>query len=128
MSSYRELRVWRQAIDLVVDVYCVSATFPSDERFGLTTQLRRASVSIAANIAEGHGRPTIGERLQFLGHARGSLYEVETHLEIVSRLGFVNADEHGALNAKKAEIARGLAGLIRSNEARQPRKPITANR
>jgi len=128
MSSYRELRVWRDAIAFVVEVYQVTGSFPSSERFGLTAQLRRATVSIPANIAEGHGRITMGERLQFYGQARGSLFEVETHLEIVGLLGFVNAEQHTILAAKTTEIARSLAGLIRSTEARKRRPPTPDTR
>jgi four helix bundle protein len=77
-ESFRDLSVWQRAIELTVGVYQLTAAFPDSERFGLTSQLRRAAVSIASNIAEGYGRATKGEYLQFLGHARGSVSEVET--------------------------------------------------
>ncbi len=82
LESYRELKVWQKAIDLVVECYRLSQAFPKDEIYGLTSQLRRASVSIPANIAEGYGRGSHGEYLQFLAVAQGSLKEVETHLII----------------------------------------------
>jgi four helix bundle protein len=77
-ESFRDLSVWQRAIELTVGVYQLTAAFPDSERFGLTSQLRRAAVSIASNIAEGYGRATKGEYIQFLGHARGSVSEVET--------------------------------------------------
>jgi four helix bundle protein len=81
-ASYRELVVWQRAVELSLSIYKLTASFPSDERFGLTDQIRRAAVSVASNIAEGYGRTTKGEYLQFLGHARGSIFEVQTQLTI----------------------------------------------
>ena len=75
---YKELVVWQRAMALVTRVYRLTAGFPDNEKFGLVSQLRKAAVSVPSNIAEGQGRSTIGEFKQFLGHARGSLFEVET--------------------------------------------------
>ena len=88
-GSYREIKVWQKAIELVVDIYSCTRDFPNEEMFGLTSQLRRAAVSIASNIAEGKGRRTDREFLQFLHHARGSVFEVETQLTIASRLAYL---------------------------------------
>jgi four helix bundle protein len=92
-DSFKDLVVWQRAVQLTVQVYKLTASFPASEQFGLTNQLRRASVSVASNIAEGYGRTTKGEYLQFLGHARGSKCEVETQLIISAALGFGSKKE-----------------------------------
>ncbi len=79
-NSYRDLRTWQQAVDLAIDVYRLTKSFPREEVYGLTIQLRRAAVSVASNIAEGKGRSSDREFVQFLHHARGSLLEVETQI------------------------------------------------
>ena len=86
--SFKELVVWQRAVELSIEIYNLTASFPNSEQFGLSNQLRGASVSIASNIAEGYGRTTRGEYLQFLGHARGSLCELQTLLIIAKALGF----------------------------------------
>ena len=92
IRDHRDLRVWQVAIELGIACYAVSRKFPPDERFGLTAQLRRAAVSVAANIAEGNGRLTKGEYLNHLSAARGSVREVDTHLEFALRLGYAATD------------------------------------
>ena len=92
MHNYKELNIWKRAMKLAVDVYCISATFPSDERFGLTSQIRRAAVSIASNIAEGAGRNTNGEFIQFLGIANGSSFELTTQILIAAELDIVKVE------------------------------------
>jgi len=111
---YKELLVWQRAMDLVTEVYRVTATFPKHERFGLVSQLPRAAVSIPSNIAEGQGRLSVGEFKQFLGHARGSLFEVETQLLIARNLGLLGEREIQELNERIAEVGRLLNGLVRS--------------
>lgn len=86
LSSYRDLEVWQAAMDLVEEVYRVTVGFPDDEKFGLISQMRRASVSIPSNIAEGYGRRDRGDYLRHLSFANGSLKELETQLIIVGRL------------------------------------------
>ena len=81
-ESFKDLLVWQRAVQLTLAIYKLTADFPADERFGLTNQLRRASVPVASNIAEGYGRSTTGEYVLFLGHARGSNCEVQTQLVI----------------------------------------------
>ena len=83
-ASFKELNAWQKAVGMTLTVYKLTGQFPASERFGLTDQLRRAAVSVASNIAEGYGRSTTGEYIQFLGHARGSNCEVETQLVIAS--------------------------------------------
>src|ERR1700739_1928830 len=92
-QSFKDLSVWQRAVQLTLEIYKLTGAFPNSERFGLTNQLRRASVSVASNIAEGYGRTTRGEYVQFLGHARGSLFEIETQLTIAAGLGFATASE-----------------------------------
>lgn len=79
IQSYRDLKVWQEAVNLAEICYRFTKTFPKEELYGMTSQIRRASVSIAANIAEGYGRKTRGEYIQFLYIAQGSLKELETH-------------------------------------------------
>jgi len=86
MRTYRQLDVWQRAIELTEAVYRLAADFPSAERFGLTSQIQRAAVSVAANIAEGYGRTARGDYLQHLSIARGSLMELETHLTLAVKL------------------------------------------
>ncbi|RZK58214.1 MAG: four helix bundle protein [Pedobacter sp.] len=92
MNKLNELKIWNKAIDLTVDVYKATASFPSDERFGLTSQSRRAAVSIPSNIAEGAGRNSMKEFNNFLGIANGSSYELQTQLVIANKLEMLNID------------------------------------
>ena len=114
LSSYRELIAWQKAIALVIDVYSVTRTFPREETYALANQLRRCAVSIPSNIAEGQGRATTGEFIQFLCHARGSLFELETQIVIAGKVGYVSPDVESDLTAKAAEVARILNGLLTS--------------
>ncbi|MGB0956041.1 MAG: four helix bundle protein, partial [Panacagrimonas sp.] len=111
---YEQLEVWQKAMSLTEIVYRLSAEFPSEERFGLCSQIRRAAVSVPSNIAEGQGRLTTGEFRQFLAHARGSLFETETQLKLACNLEYTDhAPTKNAL-ALSSEIARMLNGLISS--------------
>ncbi len=114
ISSYRDLKVWQAAISLTEAIYRRSADFPKAETYGLTAQVRRASVSIAANIAEGHGRETTPLFIQFLRVAQGSVKEAETHIIIAEKLAYLSADEAKGLLAQTDEIGRMLRALIRS--------------
>ena len=111
MQNYRDLIAWQKGMDLVEEIYRISAQFPDDERFGLTSQIRRAAVSIPSNIAEGHSRPR-NDYLRFLNIARGSLSEVETQLEIAQRLKFIENNVSDLQLTK--ELGKILNGLIRS--------------
>lgn len=90
MHNIKELKIWAKAIDLAMKIYDVSSKFPSDERFGLISQIRRCAISIPSNISEGAGRNTKGEFKQFLGIANGSCYELQTQIVIAQKLGFIN--------------------------------------
>ncbi|MCY3023985.1 MAG: four helix bundle protein [Planctomycetota bacterium] len=93
LTTYRDLDVWKRSMDLAEAVYSLTRRFPADERFGLTAQMRDASVSIPSNIAEGYGRTHRGDYLHHLSIARGSLMEVETHLTLAVRLKFISRQE-----------------------------------
>jgi four helix bundle protein len=116
IRSHRDLIVWQKAMDLVVTVYKISDQFPKTEIYGLTSQIRRAVVSVPANIAEGQGRRLVGEYINFLGNARGSLLEVDTHLEIAFRLDFIDGETNLAVMEQLSEVRRLLNGLLRSLE------------
>lgn len=112
VQSYRDLLVWKKAMALVLDVYCCTQTFPKIETYGLTSQLRRAAVSVPSNIAEGQARRSTGEFKQFLGNARGSLTEVETQILIARDLGYLEPHQGEVLLGAAAEIGRMLNGLL----------------
>jgi four helix bundle protein len=114
IRSHRDLIAWQKAMDLTVAVYGVTKCFPADERFGLTNQIRRASTSIPANVAEGQGRRSKREFVQFLGHARGSLLELESHLELALRLEYIEIHNYTGLSEQMNEVGRLINGLIRS--------------
>lgn len=118
VSSYRDLVVWQRAMALVSAVYKLTRSFPEPERFGLTSQVRRAAVSIPSNIAEGQGRLATKEFRQFLGVARGSLKEVETQLLIGVDLGYASEEEITACLDLANEVGRMLNALIKALERR----------
>jgi four helix bundle protein len=117
VRHYQELVAWQRAMDMVVGVYRVTKQFPREEIYGLTSQLRRAAVSVPSNIAEGQGRWGTGEFIQFLGIAHGSLQEAETQLLIAVRLLYVTLDEVKATLELIAETGRLINGLHRSLQA-----------
>ena len=118
LSSYRELTVWQKSMDLTVKIYELTRRFPAEERFGITSQMRRAASSIPANIAEGQARRTTGEFLQSLGIARGSLAELETFLTLAARLELLNKKNSVNLLNDCAEINKMLHALMRSLSTR----------
>lgn len=117
-QDYRNLKVWQEAMDLVVSCYRLTDTFPAQERFGLTSQLQRAAASIPANIAEGQGRGYDGEFLKHLAIALGSLFELETHLEIARRLGYLQEKALNLNLEQTRQISRMLYGLRKSIQAK----------
>ncbi len=114
IKSHRDLIAWNKAMELVVRVYRATRDFPKEELYGLTSQIRRSVVSVPANIAEGQGRRHRREFQQFLGHARGSLLELETHLEVALRLDYLEAEEYRRIRNLTVEVGRLINGLIRS--------------
>jgi four helix bundle protein len=119
IKSYRDLEVWQKSMTLVKRVYKLTKTFPKDEMFGLTSQLKRAAVSVPSNIAEGKSRRTTNEYLRFLDIAYGSVAEVETQLLIACELEYVTDKKIKLLLDDYAEIGRMLNGLITSLEQRK---------
>ena len=113
IESYRDLDVWQLAMDIVVEIYRVTKMFPSDERFGLTSQLRRAAVSIPSNIAEGHSRLGAGEYRRFVSIARGSVGEVETQLAVAARLDLSTAELTASLDLQLGRLSKMLFSLYR---------------
>ena len=114
VKNYTELFAWQKAIDLVEVVYGPSAAFPREEVYGLTAQVRRAVVSVPSNIAEGQGRWSTGEFIQFLGIANGSLREVETQVYIAVRLKFVGQQDAAPVFSLATEVCRLIYGLKNS--------------
>jgi four helix bundle protein len=112
VDSFRDLIVWQRSIELTLSVYKLSRSFPREEVFGLTSQLRRASVSIASNIAEGQSRNSSGEFKHFLGMARGSNAEVQTQLVIARSLHFGDPEVSAHCEALSIEIAKMLNSLM----------------
>ncbi len=119
-SGYRDLLVWRLAMDLAQQVYEVTRTFPRQEIYGLTSQMRRAAVSIPSNIAEGSGRATRADYLHFLRIAKGSLRELETQIELAQRIGLMEADSEHRLQTLTTSVGKLLDRLIRSLSPQKP--------
>jgi four helix bundle protein len=117
MGSYRDLKVWQLGVELSIEVYRLTSSFPKSEQYGLTSQLRRAAVSIASNIAEGHARKSQVELRRYLNIAKGSLAELETQLIIAKELGFASiADIEKVMSIAENE-SRMISGLMRSIES-----------
>jgi four helix bundle protein len=114
MKNYRELEVWKRAMDMVVAVYGLTEEFPAQERYGLASQMQRAAVSVPANIAEGYGRLHRGDYLHHLSIARGSLAELETHLTLAVRLDFVERERATGVWGMTQEVGKMLSSMIRS--------------
>ena len=112
INSYKDLLVWQRGMDLVEDVYNFTKKLPDAEQFGLVSQLRRASVSIPSNIAEGYGRQSTGSYKQFLSISRGSLLEVETQILLCIRLKYFDSEESGFLLDKIESLNKMLSSLI----------------
>jgi four helix bundle protein len=125
-KPHKKLNVWRQGMDLVCDVYRVTASLPTEEKYGLTSQMRRSAVSIVSNIAEGAARQSSAEYVQFLCMSLGSASELDTQLEVCERLGFVPSLAVQPLRKSLDEVGRMLIGLrnsIRRRAADRPTKP-----
>ena len=112
LKSYRELQVWQRSIQLATAVYRLAASFPRDEIYGLSSQMKRASVSVASNIAEGYGRLTGGEYRQFLGIARGSVLELQTQFEIARALDIGDGTRLREAEALSGEVSKMLYSMI----------------
>lgn len=118
-NSFEDLDAFKQAVSLAVQVYRVTDSFPREERYGITSQVRRAATSVVRHLAEGQGRLSQGEWRHFLGQARGSLYEVDANLILAIKLCFVAADRYTELRRRTARVAQLIAGLIRHARRRE---------
>jgi four helix bundle protein len=116
VRCYQELIGWQKSVDLVTDIYRLTHKFPKDEMYGLTSQIRRAAVSIPCNIAEGQGRLSRGEFKQFLGHARGSVFELESQVLIARNLKYLAPEDATFLLSRITELGKILNGLLKSLE------------
>ena len=119
MQNYKELDVWQKAVRLATELYGLTAHFPDTERYGLIAQIRRAATSVPANIAEGRGRGSTGEYVQFLLIARGSLMELETHLIIAQNLGYLSRALFEPAQRRIEDIAKMLNRLVGSLRSRR---------
>ncbi|HSY02391.1 MAG TPA: four helix bundle protein [Acidobacteriaceae bacterium] len=117
VRGYRDLIVWQRAMELCVALYHLTQSFPREEIYGLTNQMRRASVSIASNIAEGQGRLTREQYRHFLGIARGSSFEIETQILIAKELGFADAARFEEVEKLSDEVGKMLTGLVKKLQA-----------
>ena len=122
IQDFEDLLVWQKAVDLAANVYDLTARFPASERFGLTSQLRRAAVSVSSNIAEGNGRATTNDYLNFLSHSRGSTFETRSLLRVSTRVDLVRRAEVEPFYELTNEIGRMLSGLRTSLKRRASRR------
>ena len=116
LKSYKDLKVWQRAYQLCLEIYKITKGFPDEEKYGLTSQLRRAAVSVPSNISEGYGRKTTPEYIQFLYIAYGSICEIETQTLLSGDLGYITTRKLEMLNEGIREVERMLKALIRSLE------------
>ena len=114
IRTHRDLIVWQQSYALGKTIHVLSKGFPTDERFGLTSQMRRSATSVPCNIAEGFGRGTTDAYLHHLRIARGSLFELDTQIQYAADFGYLPSDRHPALREDWSEVDRLLQALIRS--------------
>ena len=114
MKSFQGLVVWKQADDLAFEIYKITRSFPKDELYGITSQLRRAALSVPTNLAEGSGRQNKAETRQFANVALGSLFEVESLLKFSFRLGFLSQDDYSLLENQRGKVGALLWGFYRS--------------
>lgn len=112
IRTYRDLKIWHKAMEMVTEIYRASATFPREEIFGLTAQVRRSAISIPSNIAEGFGRRTQNDYLRFLQIAMGSLFEVQTQLEIAANLEYLSGEQHCRIHDLSRELERMMSSLM----------------
>ncbi len=120
IKTHKDLLVWKKSIDLVEQIYTFTKQFPKEELYGITNQMRRYAVSIPANIAEGSGRKNKAEFIQFLHIALGSASELETHLIISQRLGFLSSNSYDEIMNALNEIIKMICGLINSLNSLNP--------
>jgi four helix bundle protein len=116
LKNYKELKVWKKSYELCLEIYRITAKFPKEEKYGLTSQIRRSAVSIPSNIAEGYGRKTTSDYVRLLYISYGSVCELETQILLAGDLNLIENDELGTIKEDIAEIERMLKALIKSLE------------
>jgi len=114
VNTHRDLQIWQKSMKLVTIIYEVTSRYPDSEKFGLSSQIRRAAVSVPANIAEGFGRKSSGDFKRFLNISMGSLFELQTELEISKNLSLINVDEFAEVYEFTREIERMMSSFIRT--------------
>lgn len=114
LKNYEELKVWQKSYQLCLDVYKATKSFPKEEKYGLTSQMRRAAVSVPSNIAEGYGRKTTPEYIQALYMAYGSNCELATQIQLSHDLGYIKTEHINGLQGSVSEVERMLKALINS--------------
>lgn len=119
MSNFRKLIIWQKAMNLVTKTYHSTKKFPKEEIFGLTSQIRRCSISIPSNIAEGHGRESNKEYLRFLNISIGSLFELQTQLEIAKNIEYLTEEDFNTLYEDSREVERMLVSFINKIKERK---------
>jgi four helix bundle protein len=119
MKTFRELIVWQKSMDYVTEIYKISKSFPVEENFGLTSQMRRCSISIPSNISEGYGRDGLNDYIRFLNIAISSLFELQTQIEIAFNLKYIKKKEFDILFSSSREIERMLSSFIRSLKSKR---------
>ena len=112
INSYRDLLIWQKSFFLVIEIYKITSSFPKEELYGLTSQIRRTSVSIPSNIAEGFGRNSTGDYKRFLQISLGSLYELQTQVEICSRLNYLSNEHYTDIQQKAFELEKMINSMI----------------
>ena len=125
-QDYRDLVVWKRAIELTMCIYKFTRTLPNDEQYGLRSQMPRASVSVASNIAEGRGRLNVAEFRQFLGLSQGSVYELQTQLIVAKSLGLGKAESLTQPELLSNEVSKMLTSFIQKLNAEVSRKKLVA--
>ncbi len=113
IKTFRDLIVWQKSMDLVTEIHLITKQLPKEEQYGLISQIRRCAVSIPSNIAEGYGRKSTNDYKRFLQIAIGSLFELQTQIEITKKLKYLNDQTYSILDDKTREIERMLSSLIR---------------
>ncbi|MFH6994282.1 four helix bundle protein [Flavobacterium sp. FlaQc-48] len=119
MNTFRNLLIWQKSMNLATEVYQITNSFPKEEIYGLSSQIRRSSISIPSNIAEGYGRDGNSDYLRFLNISISSLFEMQTQLEISFNLKYINENQFNKINGESREIERMLSAFIRKIKDRK---------
>jgi len=119
--SFRDLKIWQEALELMLELYTITSQFPKEELYSLTNQIRRASISVMANIAEGHDRPTHQERIRFFVMSRGSLQEIRSHFSAALALNYPKRVKFDHLDERCSRLARSINSFIRSLKEQRSR-------